>query len=1432
MIRRLVSQASRWRCQRLPTIGSLLTIVILFTALPAIIGLGMMVEHFYKRERALIFADSSVHARAILKSVERDLGLSLAVTHALATSPSLRNSDFESFYQEARAALRPDFPGLNFVLSGPDGTQVINTVRPFGTRLSDTENLVHLTPVFQTGRAYVSNVFIGGVLKRPLVAAHVPVELDERVKYVLSVGVAPDRIARVFDEQPLSKSRGVVVLDASGALVTHSGNLAAFIQSADVSVLVSKSGRQLEGSLDLTTAEGIPVHAVYSRSKNSGWTVVVAIPRTEVLRDVLRSVTGISAGVVALFSIGLLVAILLARRVTAAMKEFGRAASSLSQRTPITSAPMIFHEAQEGMLSLVSAEAELNRHREGLEEGIAQRTVELKAALLSLGSAERTSQVGAQRMATILANALDAFIGMDIKGRITEWNKQAETVFGWPSHDVLGRPVADVLIPARYRGAQAEELHEFLTTGSTTLLGRRLRVDAVRRGGEEFPVEMTISASETAGEVSFHAFVTDVSERVRMDEQLESERVLLNTVLDTIDIAVVACDRAGGLTLFNRASKLFHNLDAENIPQEEWAGHFALYEEDGTTPFATERIPLLRALAGEIVDRVPMVIACRNAAPRALMASGRRLIDPQGALLGAVVVMSDVTEENAAAWRLKASERFLRTITDNSPALISYVDLNERYLFANASYKRLLGLEPAFVVGKSMHELMGDDAYELLRPHIARVLAGEKVHFEPDFRKTQFPFYFMTDYIPDVGPSGDVVGFHIMVTDISERKEAELVQAQSKQIAENANKAKSEFVANMSHEIRTPMNAVLGIAQLLEKTSLTAGQKKYLTMLQASGKALLAIIDDILDFSKIEAGRLTLASSPFHLSEIIHTTAAIMTASARDKNLELIIGVEPNVPLSLIGDATRLQQALHNLVGNAVKFTETGEIVLSIEEVRREADVSTLCFRVSDTGIGMSEEQLRRLYTPFEQADSSTSRRFGGTGLGLAISKQLVELMGGKIETTSAVGVGSSFSITVPMKIFSSKTTNDATPVGSRNVLIIDDHAQTRAYLAKMVRGWQCSATCVSSIDEAIEHIQAQKFVQSYDTLLLDWSLHLLSAGTVSDLLSMGGFTDKPAVLKLANAFELARVAPGPAATDAEEFLIKPITPSILFDALNSAFYDTSPAFELATSNDTEAQLRGIRVLLVEDNQLNQIVAGAMLEGEGAIVTTVSDGREAVELLARAASSFDIVLMDIQMPVMDGYEATGRIRTLLGSRLPIVAMSAGVMIDERELCLAAGMDDFIAKPVDMDVMISTMQRHVDTHQSGHLEKGNPESWSIFSNAVFDISSLERLSVSNPQGRLALVELVARALSRAPDELRESQRLFEAGNVTSATGILHGLRGCLGSIGGKRFAVECANLEQALVSEQFAQINLFYVAVQRELQALQATAGDWVETQRD
>ncbi|MET0094943.1 MAG: response regulator, partial [Sedimenticola sp.] len=540
-----------------------------------------------------------------------------------------------------------------------------------------------------------------------------------------------------------------------------------------------------------------------------------------------------------------------------------------------------------------------------------------------------------------------------------------------------------------------------------------------------------------------------------------------------------------------------------------------------------------------------------------------------------------------------------------------------------------------------------------------------------------------------------------MAREIAQRREVEAQLHRANERAEAANRAKSSFLATMSHEIRTPMNAILGMSHLALRTGLQPKQQDYVEKIQSSANSLLRIINDILDFSKIEAGKLEMESVEFHLDDVLSNITNLVAPGAYEKGLELVFTISPEVPQELVGDPLRLGQVIQNLTANAVKFTEQGEVVISVDMLMKEDEWVQLKFSVRDSGIGLTEEQRTRLFETFAQADDSTTRKYGGTGLGLAICKRLVSMMKGEIWVESEPGVGSDFQFTARFGRHSTERRHFHLPsirLKGLRVLAVDDNAAVQEVLRETLKGFSFRPTVVGSGDAALEEVRAAEMEgDPYALVLMDWRLPGEDGIAVSKRMQKGlGLHHVPPIVML-TAFGREEVRQQAEAAHLDAFLIKPVSPSVLFNTILDVLGEVTPESDTGKGGEDDAgsrqALQGARVLLVEDNEINAQVAEEMLAQAGVEVTVAMDGRQGVDQVGR--QRFDGVLMDVEMPVMDGYEATRIIRSDPEyATLPIIAMTANAMPSDRDRCIEAGMNDFVSKPFDPPQLLATLARWV------------------------------------------------------------------------------------------------------------------------------------------
>jgi len=648
--------------------------------------------------------------------------------------------------------------------------------------------------------------------------------------------------------------------------------------------------------------------------------------------------------------------------------------------------------------------------------------------------------------------------------------------------------------------------------------------------------------------------------------------------------------------------------------------------------------------------------------------------------------------------QLAETERFMRLVTDNIPARLAYWDSERRCLFVNRAGYANWGKRREDFIGRTSKEIFGQNFTSANEPYSAAALRGEAQTFERDelLRSGETGVTLM-HYEPDIR-DGRVVGFFSLATDVTRTRVAERrlreINEQLRQALERAeagSRAKTMFLSNMSHEIRTPMNAILGLTHLLRRSSSDPVQSDRLRKVTDAADYLLRIINDILDLAKIESGRLRLEARDFSLDEMLAGVTALVSDQARDKGLELVIATD-QVPDRLHGDSTRLAQALLNLLGNAVKFTERGMVRLNVVVLEHKPPHVRLRFEVHDTGIGIDQAQLDLLFTPFQQADGSTTRRFGGTGLGLAITKHIAELMDGEVGGESTPVAGSRFWFSAHLM---TQATQTAAPAALRGlgVLLVDDLPEVRDALGAMLRAFGMRADLAADMAQALRLRNAASDAgHQHDVLLIDWELPDGAALALAAQLRERGAEATPLLLTTASddaaLREVARAA-------GAHIVLKPITASSLLDSLLRALGvapEGPPARPLPGGAPAQTpSWPGARVLVAEDNRVNQDVAVELLRTVGIAPDVAEDGLQAVQM-ARAAP-YDLILMDLQMPRLDGLQATRELRSGPDAlAVPIVAMTADAFVEDRNACLAAGMNDHIAKPIELSVLHAVLQR--------------------------------------------------------------------------------------------------------------------------------------------
>jgi two-component system, sensor histidine kinase and response regulator len=778
-------------------------------------------------------------------------------------------------------------------------------------------------------------------------------------------------------------------------------------------------------------------------------------------------------------------------------------------------------------------------------------------------------------------------------------------------------------------------------------------------------------------------------------------------------------------------------------------------------------------------------------------------IRQNGEVVGCVVAFRDITQRRATEKRLQ----FTQYAVDNAADIVFWINpVNGRIEYANEAASRTLGFPREEMLQMNISDINATfDAAKLaslmeeLRQK--RVVTWESLHRTTTAQDIDVE---TTVYLAEYQDRQMMVA---NVKDITERKWAEAEIRRARDVAEAATRTKSDFLANMSHEIRTPMNAIIGLTYLALKTELTRKQQDYLTKIKSAAQALLGIINDILDFSKIEAGKLDIEKIDFRLDNVLDNLSSIVSQKAQEKNLEFLISAQRDLPLNLLGDPLRLGQVLINLVNNAVKFTEHGEVVVSIALEELESDQVKLKFSVRDSGIGMTPEQSANLFQAFTQADTSTTRKYGGTGLGLSISKRLVEMMGGTIWAESESGVGSTFHFTTTFGIgLGVEHPKRFIPdLAGLRALVVDDNAQAREILTENLRALALHAESVSSGEDAIRELVTADTQNPYRLVLMDWHMPGMDGLQTSRIIKRGDHLQHVPKIAMVTAFGREDVRSQAQEIGIDNFLLKPVTPSTLYDTLMDLF-------GVATDEDTQQRplkdatpshdAHGIRILLVEDNEMNQQVATEILESAGAIVTIANHGGEAVKILTQGDQPppFDVVFMDLQMPEMDGLTATKLLRAdSRFSALPIIAMTAHALVEERERCLAAGMNDHVTKPIDPDVLFATLARWAKPRHNHTAEV--PRLQSKESDEII-IPPIEGVDVMAGLGRVVGNRKLYRSLltqfsEKQADAAAQISAALQSGDSVLAERIAHTVKGVAGNIGITKIQFGAEAIEKAI-----------------------------------
>ena len=924
----------------------------------------------------------------------------------------------------------------------------------------------------------------------------------------------------------------------------------------------------------------------------------------------------------------------------------------------------------------------------GLHQDVTQRMLEREA---QQGSERRLKELLEQQNA-IFDNAPPVLLTCD--GLMRQFNPAFIALVGGSAEQLQDQRVSQLFGSLEQHAAFSARVGPQLAQG----LPVRENWSVYRLDGRSFEARMSGRSVQIGGCANAAIWVIeDVTDVRRTEVAMQETRERLELAQEAGKIGVFDIDLGSGRSVWSQ--KL---TGAQGITERvfddwraAWAGRLWPADRAG----ALERMDA--ALAGNVEHFHDVWRVVRSDGGVRWYECSAHIIRGAGGQAERMVgVNVDIDAHKRLEECVAAQVQFQQVLIDTIPIPVFYKDEEGRYLGMNAAFEQVFDVCRENLLGKTVLEmahLPPEKRQQFQADAEAALHSSEAVHREVGMPyadgQVHHTLYWLQGFKRPDGTPGGVIGTFV---DISERQRAEEELRRAKELAEEATALKSNFLANMSHEIRTPMNAIIGMSHLALKSGLTPRQHDYVSKIQQAGQHLMGVINDILDFSRVEAGKLRIDPRPFVLDQVLGGVIDVVNHKASAQGLELICDVAADVPPNLVGDALRIGQILINYANNAIKFTEQGDIGIVVRVQSQDGDRVLLRFEVRDTGIGLSTEQMERLFQSFQQADTSTTRRYGGTGLGLAICKSLAELMGGEVGVRSQLGKGSTFWFTVPLQRGApARALLPAPDLRGLRVLVVDDNTHAAIVLAEMLQSMSFEVAQVHSGAEALVALQqAAAQAQPFDLVVLDWQMPGM------DGLELGrriGELDLPHLPHrvMVTAFGREDVLRSAQRQGIEEVLIKPVSASVMFDTLMQVLgevqaLDAEP--RLGTAQACPA-LQGARVLLVEDNELNQQVARELLEEAGVQVDVAANGQEGVDLAC--SKPYDLVLMDMQMPVLDGLEATQQLRAEPRlARLPIVAMTANALDADRQRCLDAGMNDHLAKPIAPARLWETLQRWI------------------------------------------------------------------------------------------------------------------------------------------
>jgi PAS domain S-box-containing protein len=1025
--------------------------------------------------------------------------------------------------------------------------------------------------------------------------------------------------------------------------------------------------------------------------------------------------------------------------------------------------------------------------------------------------------------------SVDAIVSIDIEGTIIDWNNSAFQMLGWKKKEVIGLPISKII---QIRGKD-EFFGDLTSIFFQQPPERRILSPVNDKFQNEIILDIVIRQAFSSDESFYILYLHDQTESIRAQQELKRTDERIRNLLDSVDTGIIEVESNGSITFINQTA-----LEILGYSRKELLGHdftlalqYKKYQNQATT--WEDSIIFKRLDVGLDLHLYEQVLWNKKGEVVNVQLSSVPVIDSNQNRI-AIISFTDITN----TYNILQEQKRLLQISEASPDLMLTFTRDGKILSINKSARDIFGLSTTqYYDDITLDDLLSDQKLLTLIFNEAMPTANKNNFWAGETLYTTLygmDIYFFV-YLMTLQSDSNIQYYSLVLTDITERVLAQQSLITAKNEAEEAAKAKSDFLATMSHEIRTPMNGILGMAELLVDTALNSEQLEYVSTIARSGKSLLTIINDILDFSKIEAGHMEMDIVDFDLERSVYDICSLMIPRAGEKNLELILNFTADCPRLVRGDAGRIRQILLNLVGNAIKFTETGYVILQIEPLSPVTnDKAHLQFSVIDTGIGIEQHQQIQLFESFTQADSSTTRKYGGTGLGLAISKKLVEMMGGQIHIESTIGEGSKFFFDIELPVLEQRNKLSSKSIHGRRVLIVDDNSINLKVLHDQLMHFGMKVSIASNHSEAIKILRSSAAKNlPFELVILDY---LMPEVNGADLGKMIINDKKIPPCPLVAYSSLARRGDAKLFENIgfAGFLSKPSLAQVLHDTLEKVLgeFDNPSSHKrgiitryqvLDSKSDIvfEHDFNGTRVLLAEDNTVNQMVAKNILDKHGFVIDIAANGQQAIDKYKE--NSYDIVLMDCHMPVKDGYEATEEIiqyQKENDKHIPIIALTANATKSDKDRCLATGMSSFIAKPFSSEILLSTIQQTLTGKFTNSDDKPEQLNSTISS---LDINSLNELKQVMEEDFEVLIPAYIQSSESNIDEMWSSYKLQD---IKTMQRMAHSLKSASANVGATLLSTlaevleqDCANNSDIPIS-QLQAIKTEFIKVTQLLQEYQ------------